>query len=82
MTTLKTTPAPTFDDVWRIIQELANTQKETERSFKERDDKAAREAKERDDKAAREAKERDDKAAREAEVRAREAEDRDDKAAH
>ena len=75
MTTLKTTPAPTFDDVWRIIQELAKTQKETERSFKETErsikeadlryqsmrDEFAREAKERDDKAAREAKERDDK---------------------
>ena len=70
MTTLKSTPAPTFDDVWRIIQELAKTQKETERSIKEADlryqsmrEEFAREAKERDDKAAREAKERDHKAA-------------------
>jgi hypothetical protein len=31
---MQTTPAPTFDDVRRIIQELTNTQKETERSIK------------------------------------------------
>ena len=82
MTTLKTTPAPTFDDVWRIIQELANTQKKTERSFKETE----RNIKEADlryramrDEFAREAKERDDKAAREAIKAAHEAKDRDDK---
>jgi hypothetical protein len=87
MTTLQTTPAPTFDDVWRIIQELANTQKETERSIKEADlryqamrEEFAREAKERDEKTAREAKERDEKTAREAKERdektAREAKER------
>jgi hypothetical protein len=32
-----TTPAPTFDDVWRTIQELAMAQKETDRQQKETD---------------------------------------------
>ena len=31
------TPAPTFDDVWRTIQELALSQKETERRMQETD---------------------------------------------
>lgn len=31
------TPAPTFDDVWRTIQELAQLGKETDRKFQETD---------------------------------------------
>ena len=36
MTTLQS-PAPTFDDVWRTIQELALMSKETDRKFQETD---------------------------------------------
>ena len=36
MTTLQST-APTFDDVWRTIQELALMSKETDRKFQETD---------------------------------------------
>ncbi len=38
MTTLQS-PAPTFDDVWRTIQELALMSKETDRKFQETDRK-------------------------------------------
>jgi len=38
MTTLQSS-APTFDDVWRTIQELALMSKETDRKFQETDRK-------------------------------------------
>jgi hypothetical protein len=40
------TPAPTFDDVWRTIQELALAQKETERLMKESQQETALQQKE------------------------------------
>lgn len=40
-------PAPTFDDVWRTIQELVQISKETERQMKERAAETERQMKER-----------------------------------